>query len=98
MCFGPYTLGMAIPAPFRSLGGNCVVTSFPLYKASCDQSIAAESNSTGAVTQELPSWMTDMAEQGSCTNPPQIGQTKILSNQLLVNVSTISSAFRMVAQ
>jgi hypothetical protein len=30
MCFGPYELGANIPKLLRDLGGNCVVTAFPL--------------------------------------------------------------------
>ncbi|HRX63772.1 MAG TPA: hypothetical protein P5060_01570 [Candidatus Absconditabacterales bacterium] len=30
MCFGPYSVGNAIPDPFSSIGGNCIVTSVPL--------------------------------------------------------------------
>lgn len=30
MCFGPYSVWTAIPDPFSSIGGNCVVTSIPL--------------------------------------------------------------------
>jgi hypothetical protein len=29
MCFGPYTVGKAVPKPFRDLGGNCIVFAIP---------------------------------------------------------------------
>ena len=31
ICFGPYTVGEKIPKLFRDIGGNCVVTAFPMY-------------------------------------------------------------------
>jgi hypothetical protein len=29
MCFGPYTIGKAIPKPARDLLGNCIVFALP---------------------------------------------------------------------
>ena len=30
ICFGPYSVGTKLPSPFADIGGNCIVTSFPL--------------------------------------------------------------------
>ena len=30
ICFGPQTVGNNIPAPFSSIGGNCIVTKVPM--------------------------------------------------------------------
>ncbi|MEI7557818.1 MAG: hypothetical protein WCJ45_03115 [bacterium] len=29
MCFGPYSMGIKLPKPFRDIAGNCIVFALP---------------------------------------------------------------------
>lgn len=52
---------MKILKPARDLGGNCVVSAFPI-QASCSADTSA-STSGSPTTEVLQSWMTDLASQ-----------------------------------
>lgn len=64
--------GMNIPAPFKNLGGNCIVTAIGL-DSSCSDDIDADIRPDGA--NSLSADWYDISQRGSCTNPAaQIGQ------------------------
>ncbi len=92
ICFGPYSLWSNIPKLLRDLWGNCVVTAFPLYQNSCGW---GDSNSTEPTTEVLDSWMTDLATNGSCQNPVQVGKTTTSSANTLMMSDTVTSPVYM---
>jgi hypothetical protein len=64
--------GMNIPAPFKNLGGNCIVTAIGL-DSSCSDDIDADIRPDGA--NSLSTDWYDISQSGSCTNPAaQIAQ------------------------
>jgi len=96
ICFGPYTVGANIPKLFRDLWGNCVVTAFPLYQSSCQASSSTPSDTPS--TEVLDSWMTDLASQGSCQNPVQVGKTTVASSNNLIMTNTVTSPVYMTSR
>ena len=93
MCFGPYGIWANIPKLLRDLGGNCVVTAFPLL-GSCSSTSATWT--WGSLnTEVLPTWMTDLAAQWSCVNPAQGGKTIVYLPSALTMVNTISSPIQL---
>lgn len=90
ICFGPYTLWANIPPLFRDLWWNCVVTAFPMY--ACNW---WDSWEDGLSSEELESWMTDMASNGTCEQPIQNSSAKVLSNSIIIQQPTYVSPFRL---
>ena len=94
MCFGPYTVGKALPKPFRDMGGNCIVIALPPLTTCKNTSTPNQP----AVDSYDPN-MVAAATIGSCNNPPKIGNTVVFaadSNTSTV-ATTASSPFQMVA-
>ncbi|MCX6825442.1 MAG: VCBS repeat-containing protein [candidate division SR1 bacterium] len=95
MCFGPYTVGKALPKPFRDLGGNCVVFAVPpLTKCTPDKAGGGDDQPN---QESLGSSMVAAAGQGTCNNPPRIGNSIVFANGIETTVNTSNSPFQMVA-
>ncbi|HBB03409.1 TPA: hypothetical protein DCZ39_00685 [Patescibacteria group bacterium] len=62
MCFGPYTVGKALPKPFRDLGGNCVVFAVPPM-TSCGKTDGEAATVNQPRTESLGSSMVAAAGQ-----------------------------------
>ncbi len=95
MCFGPYSVGKAIPKPFRDMGGNCVVFALPPL-TTCTKTGA---NLNTPTTESLGSSMINAAGQGTCNNPPKIGNTIVFveNNEKTITSNTASSPFQIVS-
>ncbi|USN56731.1 MAG: hypothetical protein H6766_07050 [Candidatus Peribacteria bacterium] len=64
--------GTNIPAPFKNLGGNCIVTTIPMG-GNCSDDLDADIRPDGS--NSLSSDWYDISQRGACTNPAaQIGQ------------------------
>lgn len=96
MCFGPYTVGKALPKPFRDLGGNCIVFALPpLTKCS---NTASTGTANQPSTESLWSSMVAAAGHGTCNTPPKIGNTIAFApDNTESTVSTANSPFQIVA-
>lgn len=94
MCFGPYTVGKALPKPFRDLWGNCVVFALPPLTTCKDTNEGTDQPSK----ESLWSSMVAAAGQGTCNNPPRIGNTIAFTSDTTTNsVNTANSPFQIVA-
>ncbi|MEI6775068.1 MAG: hypothetical protein WCL18_10275, partial [bacterium] len=94
MCFGPYTVGKALPKPFRDLGGNCIVFALPPLTACKNTSTNDAINQPDTYSPRLVS----AAGQGTCNNPPKIGNTIAFApNNITTTVNTANSPFQIVA-
>lgn len=97
MCFGPYTVGKALPKPFRDLWGNCIVFALPPLTT------CSTVNTTGTINQpnnqSLWSSMVAAAGQWTCNNPPRIGNTIVFAGdtQTATATNTANSPFQLVA-
>lgn len=94
MCFGPYTVGKAIPQPFRNLWGNCVVFWVPA-PSTCPSTNLWTNQPTKV---SLWSSMVAAAGQGTCNNPPRIGNTIVFAGDSVqnTNANTVNSPFQIV--
>ena len=93
MCFGPYSVGKALPKPFRDLGGNCIVFAVPPL-TKCPSTNEGINQPT---KESLWSSMVAAAGQWTCNNPPRIGNTIIMAGNTQNTVSTTNSPFQIVS-
>lgn len=99
MCFGPYTVGSALPKPFRDIWGNCIVFAIPPL-TTCETTSTSGENQEAKTESYNPSFVS-AASQWTCNNPPKIGSTiafgpgETAGGTSIVN--TASSPFQLVA-
>ena len=62
MCFGPYTVGSALPKPFRDLGGNCIVFALPPL-TTCKATSTSGSNTATPQTDSYSQGLVSAAGQ-----------------------------------
>jgi len=98
MCFGPYTLGKALPKPLRDIAGNCIVFALPPM-TSCDE------GTTDNITESIAPPLVDAAGQWICNTPPKLGNTIVFAednnngnnNNEQTLVTTANFPFQIVA-
>lgn len=67
ICFGPQTVGKALPAPFSSIAGNCIVTKLKMPSGSCN--VGDVDSDEQLSDQDI----LDLAEFGQCTQTKKNG-------------------------
>ncbi len=95
MCFGPYSMGIKLPKPFRDIAGNCIVFALPpLTTCGWGTTGAKAEPQMDTYTQSMAA----AATQWACNAPAKITKTIVKTagwGQMEVN--TASSPFKMVA-
>lgn len=90
MCFGPYSVGKALPKPFRDLWGNCIVFALPPLTRDCGD------NEWPSTTDTYDESFVNASKGGTCNNPPKIGNTIVFADDNVTNSGTNNNGEKII--